>query len=103
MLLKRKIPPSHKTLYYYEKYEHILTTLVCFDFLEKKNIQLIQIPHDKYHDISYSFAGQSVTVGVSLYVLCLTSMSEVDMVIMKLSQRNFVFLGLGHKINHQII
>ena len=63
------------------------------------NIQLIQILHDKYHDISYSFPGQSVTVGVSLYVLCLTSMSEVDMVIMKLPQRNFVFLGLGHKIN----
>ena len=63
------------------------------------NIQLIQIPHDTYHDISYSFPGQSVTVGVSLYVLCLTSMSEVDMVIMKLSQRNFVFLGIGHKIN----
>ena len=52
------------------------------------NIQLIQIPHDTYHDILYSFPGQSVTVGVSLYVLCLTSMSEVDMVIMKISHSN---------------
>ena len=31
-------------------------------------------------DAEYSFTGQSTTVGVSLYVLCLTSMSEVEMV-----------------------